>query len=75
MNSLDARNLLLRRLQRTAERLPNGLLQRLVEDAVFFEAWNAKKKGARRSARLKQGDAQMARGDDKYWKEFKKRFG
>lgn len=65
----------MRRLHRTAESLPNGLLQRLVEDALFFEAWNLKKKGARKSSRLKQYDAMLKRGDDAYWKEFRRRFG
>jgi hypothetical protein len=50
------------------------LLQRLVEDAVFFEEWNLKKKRARASSRIKQQDAQQQRGDELYWKEFRKRF-
>jgi hypothetical protein len=64
----------MRRLHKTAENLPNGLLQRLVEDAVFFEEWNLKKKRARASSRIKQQDAQQQRGDELYWKAFRKRF-
>lgn len=65
----------MRRLLHTAELLPNGLLQRLVEDALFFHDWNMKKKRARRSSRLAQKDAQMRRGDEAYWKEFRRRYG
>lgn len=65
----------MRRLHRTAESLPNGLLHRLVEDAIFFHEWNLKKKGARKSSRLKQGDALLQQVDEKYWKEFRRKFG
>ena len=65
----------MRRLLHTAELLPTGLLQRLVEDALFFHDWNMKKKRARRSSRLAQKDAQMRRGDEAYWKEFRRRYG
>lgn len=37
-----------------AQRLPNGLLHRLVLDAEFFHDWNMGKKKARASARLAQ---------------------
>jgi hypothetical protein len=71
----EARTLLLRRLHRVAERLPNGLLFRLVEDAVFFAEWNQRKKGARRSARLSQARAHEVQADERYWKEMRKRYG
>lgn len=50
----ELRSKLLARLTRIAERLPNGLLHRLVEDAQFFYDWNLKKKKARKSSRLAQ---------------------
>jgi hypothetical protein len=58
---------------RIAERLPNGLLQRLVEDAQFFHDWNLRKKRARASARLSQFKAWEQKADDKYWKQLKQR--
>jgi len=51
----------MRRLHQTAEKLPNGLLQRLVEDAIFFEEWNMGKRSARRSSRIKQQKQQKER--------------
>ena len=48
----ELRARLLKRLTQLAERLPNGLLYRLVEDAQFFYDWNLKKKKARSSSRL-----------------------
>lgn len=48
----ELRARLLKRLTHLAERLPNGLLYRLVEDAQFFYDWNLKKKKARSSSRL-----------------------
>lgn len=62
---------MLRRLIRIAEKLPNGLLFRLVEDAQFFEDWNLSKKGARSSSRLSQYKARVKRADDAYWKRVK----
>ena len=50
----ELRSKLLARLTRIAERLPNGLLHRLVEDAQFFYDWNLNKKKARKSSRLSQ---------------------
>lgn len=49
----DVRVQLIRRLNGLAERLPNGLLTRLVDDAQFFHDWNIRKKTARASARLR----------------------
>ena len=48
----ELRARLLKQLIQLAERLPNGLLHRLVEDAQFFYDWNLKKKKARSSSRL-----------------------
>jgi hypothetical protein len=50
----EARLAFLRRLHHVAQRLPNGLLQRLVEDAEFFADWNQGKKRARGASRRKQ---------------------
>lgn len=54
MSGEQVRDALLRRLIGVAQRLPNGLLQRLVDDAQFFHDWNMGKKKARASARLTQ---------------------
>jgi hypothetical protein len=56
------------RLVRIAERLPNGLLQRLVDDAQFFSDWNLRKKRARASARLAQFHSWQDKAEDKRWK-------
>lgn len=53
---------------RIAERLPNGLLQRLVNDAQFFHDWNMKKRRARASARLAQQRAWEVKAEEKYWR-------
>jgi cobalamin-dependent methionine synthase I len=55
-------------LNRIAERLPNGLLQRLVDDAQFFHDWNLRKHRARASARLAQFQAWKGKAEDRYWK-------
>lgn len=54
---------------RIAERLPNGLLHRLVDDAQFFHDWNMKKRRARASARLAQYRAWEVKAEDRYWKQ------
>lgn len=59
----------LRRLAKIAERLPNGLLHRLVEDAEFFHNWNLRKKGARSSARIAQHKAWEQKAEDVYWRK------
>ena len=51
-SEIKLRAQLLARLTWIAERLPNGLLYRLVEDAQFFYDWNSRKKKARASSRL-----------------------
>ena len=52
MSGSQHRIKLMRRLTALAEKLPNGLLTRLVDDAQFFYDWNLGKKKARSSARL-----------------------
>lgn len=74
MTEGEVRALLLGRLIRIAERLPNGLLTRLVSDAQFFHDWNLKKKSARRSGRLAQYKAIQNRVEEAYWKEIKQRY-
>jgi len=51
-----------------AEKLPNGLLERLVNDAQFFEDWNLRKRRARASARLAQLEAWKGKAEERYWK-------
>ncbi len=68
MNPQEARSRYLQRLQIIAEKLPNGLLQRLVEDAQFFEDWNLRKRRARASARLAQFQAWKGKAEDRYWR-------
>lgn len=70
----EIRALLLGRLMRIAERLPNGLLTRLVSDAQFFYDWNLKKKSARKSARLTQYKALQNKQEEAYWKEIRKMY-
>jgi hypothetical protein len=68
LTELEVRTRFLKRLMLIAERLPNGLLQRLVEDAQFFHDWNLKKKRARASARLHQFEAWKSRAENAYFK-------
>lgn len=70
----EVRALLLGRLMRIAERLPNGLLTRLVLDAQFFYDWNLRKKSARKSGRLAQSRASQSRQEEAYWKEIRRMF-
>jgi hypothetical protein len=69
MTESELRSRLLARLTKIAERLPNGLLHRLVEDAQFFYEWNLRKKRARASARLGQYRAWQSKAEDRYWRE------
>ena len=72
MTPLEVRIKLLQRLNQIAERLPNGLLQRLVDDAEFFMDWNLKKKTARKSARIQQSVRGKARvRADEEWRKLK----
>jgi hypothetical protein len=68
VNPQEARSRYLQRLQIIAEKLPNGLLQRLVDDAQFFEDWNLRKRRARASARLAQFQAWKGKAEDRYWR-------
>ena len=69
MTESELRSRLLARLAKIAERLPNGLLHRLVEDAQFFYEWNLKKKRARASARLAQYKAWEGKAEERYWRK------
>lgn len=62
----------MQKLIRIAERLPNGLLQRLVEDAQFFHDWNQCKKRARASARLAQFKAWQGKAEERYWRSVRR---
>jgi hypothetical protein len=62
----------LQQLIRIAERLPNGLLQRLVDDAQFFHDWNLRKRRARASARLAQLEAWKGKAEEKYWRSVRR---
>lgn len=68
MSPGEVRAQLLKQLIRIAERLPNGLLQRLVSDATFFSDWNMGKKKARASARVSQFHAWQEKAEEKRWK-------
>ena len=68
MTPSEARARYLQQLIRIAERLPNGLLQRLVADAQFFNDWNLRKRRARASARLAQLEAWKEKAEEKYWR-------
>ena len=72
MGDNELRSQLLARLTKIAERLPNGLLHRLVKDAQFFYDWNMKKKKARAVARLAQYEAWKVKAEDKYWREVRR---
>lgn len=68
MDPSEARARYLQKLIRIAERLPNGLLQRLVDDAQFFHDWNLCKRRARASARIAQYRAWQGKAEERYWK-------
>jgi hypothetical protein len=68
----EARARYLQQLIRIAERLPNGLLQRLVDDAQFFNDWNLRKRRARASARLAQLEAWKGKAEEKYWRSVRR---
>jgi hypothetical protein len=75
LSQAEARARFLRQLLSIAEKLPNGLLQRLVEDAQFFQDWNLRKKRARASARLAQSKSQQNQAEEKHWKAYTQRYG
>lgn len=72
MTPQETRARYLRRLVHIAERLPNGLLQRLVDDAQFFEDWNLRKRRARASARLAQYKGWEVKAEERYWKDVRR---
>lgn len=65
----------LKRLNQIAERLPNGLLQRLVEDAEFFHGWVQSKRRARGYARMAYLERWREKAEDKRWRELQGRIG
>jgi hypothetical protein len=69
LSASEARARYLRKLVHIAEKLPNGLLQRLVDDAQFFEDWNLRKRRARASARLAQLEAWKGKAEERYWRK------
>jgi hypothetical protein len=68
LNQAEARIQFMRRLVQVAQRLPNGLLQRLVEDAEFFAEWQQSKRSARGACRRAQYARLMERTEERYWK-------
>lgn len=72
MTPSEARARYLQQLIRIAERLPNGLLQRLVADAQFFNDWNLRKRRARASARLAQLEAWKEKAEEKHWRSVRR---
>ena len=72
MSEGEVRALLIGRLIRIAEKLPNGLLTRLVSDAQFFYDWNLQKRSARRSSRIAQNKALVVKAEEAYWRELRK---
>ena len=68
MNQAEARLKFMRRLVEVAQRLPNGLLQRLVEDAEFFAEWQQSKQRARGSSRAAQRARWRENAEARYWK-------
>jgi hypothetical protein len=68
----EERAALLAQLHRIAERLPNGLLRRLVGDARFFHEWNLCKRRARASGRLAQYRAWEVKAEERYWKSVRR---
>jgi len=64
---------LLSDLEKVAEKLPNGLLTRLVLDAVEFHAINLGKKNARQAGRFAAKDSArrtaQRKWEEKWWQE------
>jgi hypothetical protein len=75
-NSPEAvRRRLLRQLISLAERMPNGLLTRLVADAQFYYDWNLRKRRARGSARIQQQKALVQKLEDRQRKAINREGG
>ena len=68
MNQAEARLHFIRRLNQVAQRLPNGLLQRLVEDAEFFAEWQQSKQRSRGSSRAAQAGRWRDQAEARYWR-------
>jgi hypothetical protein len=68
----EVRQDLIRRLTVVLHRLPNGLLHRLLDDALFFEAWNQGKRKARGRSRMAQHKAVVAALEERYWKSVRR---
>ena len=58
---------LLRRLHKEVQKLPNGLLMRLVNDAKDFNAWNISKKSCRQKSRLAHYTSWQKKGEKAYY--------
>lgn len=69
----SVRKRLLSDLIKIAEKMPNGLLTRLVLDAQEFHAINLGKKGARQAARFAAKDSArrtaQQKFEEKWWEE------
>lgn len=68
----EVRQDLIRRLTAVIHRLPNGLLHRLLADALFFEAWNAGKRKKRGQSRMAQHKAMVEALEERYWKNIRR---
>lgn len=75
MTPAEARIEFLKRLNQIAGRLPNGLLQRLVEDASFFAEWHQGKRRSRGYGRMQQQRRLEEQAEERYWREVKRRAG
>jgi len=69
----SVRTRLLSDLEKVAKKLPNGLLTRLVLDAVEFHNVNLGKRGARQAARFAAKDSArrsaQQKFEEKWWQE------
>ena len=69
----SVRTKLLRDLNKLAEKMPNGLLTRLVLDAQEFSAINQGKKNARQASRFAAKDSArrsaQRKWEEKWWQE------
>jgi hypothetical protein len=74
----SVRNELLKDLRKIAEKLPNGLLTRLVLDARQFHAINSGKKKCRQYHRFAAKDSAQRTAirlaEEKWWKENRKHY-
>ena len=72
----EVRNRLLSDLQKLAQKLPNGLLTRLVLDAQEFHQVNMGKRGARQAARFEAKNSArrtaQRKFEEQWWAEQRK---